>query len=77
MNDIVEFERVYMIDEYNLIIKRMKIYGRHMNYCYLTYEVKQLFLCWFGDEENGERYFISVSMEMLGLQFWYNVEKNF
>lgn len=44
MNDIVEFERVYMIDEYNLIIKRMKIYGRYMNYCYLTYEVKQLFL---------------------------------
>ncbi|MBG9590212.1 hypothetical protein ABE26_24770 [Cytobacillus firmus] len=25
--------------------------------------------CWYGDEEKGDKYFISVSFEMSGLQF--------
>ncbi len=26
--------------------------------------------CWYGDEEKGDKYFLSVSFELSGLQFW-------
>lgn len=70
VNDIVEFERVYMIDEYKFNNKTYedlwKVYELLPSYI----RSKTTLPCWFGDEENGDRYFISVSMEMSGLQFW-------
>lgn len=70
VNDIIEFERVYMIDEDKFNNKTYEALGK-------VYEIlpsymgnQTTFPCWFGDEEKGDTYFISVSFEMSGLQFW-------
>ncbi|MEH7355523.1 hypothetical protein V7150_18470 [Neobacillus drentensis] len=70
VNDIVEFERVYMIDEY-------KFNNKTYEALWKVYEILPSYMgnqttlpCCFGDEEKGDKYFISVSFEMSGLQFW-------
>ncbi|MCM3110066.1 hypothetical protein [Lederbergia lenta] len=70
VNDIVEFERVYMVDErkfnnhtYEMLRKVYEDLPSYMG-------DKTSFPCWFGDEEKGDTYFITVSFEMSGIQFF-------
>lgn len=70
IEDILEFERVYMVDErkfnsetYEMLEKVYKSLPHYIGHStYLP--------CWFGDEEKGDKYFLSVSLEPSGLQFW-------
>lgn len=70
VDGILEFERVYMIDENKFddatYLALGKVYESLPSYIgnssYLP--------CWYGDEEKGDKYFITVSLEMSGLQFW-------
>ncbi len=70
VDDIVEFERVYMVDESKFSNKTyedlLRIYQKLPSYMGNTTN----FPCWFGNEEKGDQYFITVSFEMSGLQFW-------
>ncbi len=69
-DDIVELEKVYMVDEnkfnsgtYEELGKVYKSLPHYIgNSTYLP--------CWYGDEEKGDKYFLSVSFELSGLQFW-------
>ncbi|MGG3889919.1 hypothetical protein [Metabacillus fastidiosus] len=73
INDILEFERVYMVDENKFNNNTYEALGK-MYENLPSYIDNPTFLpCWFGDEEKGEEYFISVSFEMSGLQFWGRV----
>ena len=70
VNDIVQFERVCMVDEYKFdnktYAKLRKLYENLPSY--MGNEIS--FPCWFGDKESGDKYFITVSFETSGLQFW-------
>lgn len=70
INGLVKFERVYMVDEYKFNHKTYEALGK-------VYEMLPSYIgkettlpSWFGDEERGDRYFITVSFEPSGLQFW-------
>ncbi|MEW9095475.1 MAG: hypothetical protein AB2417_10380 [Clostridiaceae bacterium] len=70
VDHIVEFERVYMVDENKFDSGAYEALGK-------VYESLPYYLgnpthlpCWYGDEEKGDKYFITVSFEMSGLQFW-------
>ncbi|WP_222619089.1 hypothetical protein [Ornithinibacillus hominis] len=69
-NGIVDFERVYMVDESKFSNETYeaieKVYESLP--CYLG--KKTNFPSWFGDEEKGDNHFITVSFEPSGLQFW-------
>lgn len=70
VDDIVEFERVYMVDE-------NKFNSETYEELRKVYESLPHFIgnstylpCWYGDEEKGDKHFLSVSFELSGLQFW-------
>lgn len=70
VDNILEFERVYMVDEYKFDNETYEILGK-------VYESLPCYIwdstdlpCWYGDEEKGDKYFITVSFEPSGLQFW-------
>ena len=70
VDDILDFERVYMVDEYKFDSETYKALEKVYESlpCYLVN--KEYLPCWYGDEENGDKYFLTVSFEMSGLQFW-------
>lgn len=68
--DILEFERIYMVDEYNFDSKTYRALEK-------VYESLPYYMgsstnlpCWYGNEDKGDKYFITVSFEPSGLQFW-------
>lgn len=72
-DDILEFERVYMVDENKFNDETYKVL-RVVYESLPAYRGNPPYLpCWYGDEEKGDKYFISVSFEMSGLQFWGNL----
>ena len=70
VDDILEFERVYMVDEYKFDNDTYEALGKVYKSlpCYMGDSTN--LPCWFGDEEKGDKYFITVSFEPSGLQFW-------
>ncbi|MED3727389.1 hypothetical protein [Priestia filamentosa] len=73
IDGILEFERVYMVDEYQFNKETYEMLGKVYKSlpCYLRDHVDSPH--WYGCEEKGDPYFISVSFEMSGLQFWGKV----
>lgn len=70
IGDVVEFERVYMVDE-NKFSSRTYDTLEKVYKSLPSYIGNPTFLpCWYGDNEKGDRYFITVSFEMSGLQFY-------
>ena len=70
INDLVQFERVYMVDEYQFNDKTYEALEKVYEML-PSYTGNQTTLpSWFGDEEKGDKYFITVSFEPSGLQFW-------
>jgi len=70
IDDIVEFERVYMVDENKFDDETYDALGKVYE-SLPSYMGDAIYLpCWYGNEEKGDKYFISVSFEMSGLQFW-------
>ena len=69
-NGILEFERVYMVDENKFnnetYEELQKVYEKLPSYVGKPTGIP----CWYGDEEKGDKYYITVSFEMSGLQFW-------
>ncbi len=70
VDDILDFERVYMVDTWKFDSETFKALEKVYESlpCYLGN--KTCFPCWYGNEENGDKYFLTVSFEMSGLQFW-------
>lgn len=70
INDIVEFERVYMVDESKFTKETYEELGEIYENL-PSYLGKQTeYPCWYGDEQKGDTYFITVSFEPSGLQLW-------
>jgi hypothetical protein len=69
-DEIVEFERVYMLDENKFNSETYEELGKVYKSlpCYMGNPTH--LPCWYGDEEKGDKFFITVSFEMSGLQFW-------
>jgi hypothetical protein len=67
---IVEFERIYMVDEYKFNDETYKNLERVYKSLPSYFRNPSYLPCWYGNEENGDKYFITVSFEMSGLQFW-------
>ncbi|BDR76720.1 hypothetical protein [Clostridium tetani] len=72
-DDIIEFERVYMVDEDKFDDETYRQLGVVYKSLPAYVESPTYLPCWYGDEEKGDKYFISVSFEMSGLQFWGNL----
>lgn len=72
VDGIVKFERVYMVDLNKFNIETYdeleKVFENLPSYIYM--ENPASLPCWYGDEEKGDKYFITGSYETSGLQFW-------
>jgi hypothetical protein len=70
IDNILEFERVYMVDEYRFNDATYDALGKVYESLPSYMGTPAYLPCWYGNEEKGDTYFISVSFEMSGLQFY-------
>lgn len=69
-NDILNFERVYMVDGLKFDNKTYKALKKAYRSLPTYLPNTNSLPCWYGNPEKGDEYFITASFEPSGLQFF-------